>query len=894
MDSIFCQSANPVVYFPWEPDYITTSTHHQLFAGRRKFRFWTNSSDDPNISFVTEDIFRWNPKIGFQEIVHFGFTNNTKSLAKNLVSRDRYGPFQCFVLSLFDPIKPHLKPVRCSKNLLYYWFCEHPPDVDKNATFPEIGDVKERYGLLMCSGGQYISTLSICDGHKDCPDGKDESGCSNLYSQFVSHGRQKYTNLHNCSANRNPEKEDLNSKVDNYFCENSKTKILVTMVNDLIFDCPYHDDEYELLSLTQATEEPCKFRNLHPCYLGHSQCFKESERCIYNLTKEGNHLMNCRNGKHLQNCEPKVCSGLYKCGYCVPNRYVCDGKWDCWNGGDEQTCVSYSCHKMFKCKMSSICIHTKNVCDQTADCPMKEDEFACQIHSCVGKCHCLNHGIKCDHQNFLAADTFFKLRYFIFIDISINIMSGVKLNELVDTQILLAHHNNLTEAFLCDSRAATVEIKLLDLSHNQISLIEPEHFSCIPQVQDVILKDNRISDIAHNVFRNSSKLNSLNIANNNLTCLKQFSLFGIGKLHLIYLLGNGIQHVTKELFSGTNIRIILTDSFHLCCMNDDPGSVCTSKPPWPMSSNALLSSVGVKVVSWFLSTSISATNLIAVCKLLASWRKSHKLSVFKKYVIRINFCDLLVGLFLLTITVEHTITGDRYVESDMWWRQGIVCHTAAFVSLWSVLVEAWFMFFVSVARFRVVKDPFEKPFGKKVYLFSVVFFPLILGLVIFLAVILRKEIEGFPSVSLPICVLLGKTDQSISQSFVIVFSPVYLLTLLIFTIVFYSKLVKENAKSNTVLSEGAKMGRQRAVTQNAVFAGFAMTISWIPASIFYLVTAFVTEYPISALYWTTLVLLPLNALLNPLVFNLSDIRNLLSRTNPKIKVKSPGKHCRIR
>ena len=69
--------------------------------------------------------------------------------------------------------------------------------------------------------------------------------------------------------------------------------------------------------------------------------------------------------------------------YCIPYRYVCDGKWDCWSGEDEISCTNYNSINMFKCKLSSSCIHVKNVCDGRKDCPLKDDEMICIEPDCI-------------------------------------------------------------------------------------------------------------------------------------------------------------------------------------------------------------------------------------------------------------------------------------------------------------------------------------------------------------------------------------------------------------------------------------------------------------------------------------------------------------------------------
>ena len=37
----------------------------------------------------------------------------------------------------------------------------------------------------------------------------------------------------------------------------------------------------------------CPKPNMIECYSGHSRCYTDNEKCVYNLTKESKHLMYC-------------------------------------------------------------------------------------------------------------------------------------------------------------------------------------------------------------------------------------------------------------------------------------------------------------------------------------------------------------------------------------------------------------------------------------------------------------------------------------------------------------------------------------------------------------------------------------------------------------------------
>lgn len=311
-----------------------------------------------------------------------------------------------------------------------------------------------RGNLLECANKAVVSALCVCDGVSDCPGNnpadESKSVCEKIYdglqSYEISGVSQKCGPLFeedvsgSCIVYGKTRHVIRSSKMENgnqktvHICHDGKN-ISVALLNDMVTDCSSANDEPLLVSLVNNSLHACEKTHQIPCRDGHPRCYNISVICKYNLNGFS-YLVPCRTGEHLKNCASIECSMMFKCqySYCIPWKYICDGKWDCNQGHDESvfhTCgTKRSCSHLFKCWRTQRCVHFGRICDDLSDCPFHDDEYFCNLKEvlCPFGCDCLTFAVFCgnvtvtklNRQEFHPFEVLFFLKSVIAISLDLN------------------------------------------------------------------------------------------------------------------------------------------------------------------------------------------------------------------------------------------------------------------------------------------------------------------------------------------------------------------------------------------------------------------------------------------------------------------------------------------
>ena len=709
---------------------------------------------------------------------------------------------ECYMLSLINPSRPHLTLIDCKSSVLKYFICEDMQE-EKSTTAVITYDSIKSSSVQKCNSGEMVSTLFLCDGYEDCMDGSDEKNCScfvdgNIISDSVFCA-QNCTSFRNCSCSLlyfNSAVKGCSSfqgklevvkqtMVSLFSCKNSSQHIDSLLVNDLIIDCPLGDDEIEILNTSLHFESKCSHSSMLECYPGHTKCYYKEQRCQYLLHSNTQTLIPCRNGNHLQDCQDFQCQSMFKCmnSYCIPFRYVCDGQWDCWNGEDELSCKVITCRNMFKCRQTSTCIHINNVCDGIYDCLMEDDEKLCDVQNCAQQCFCLNYGIICEGISYPQFETFKRqLENFLFVKI-LEANMNIYMNDLSSTIIFIANKNEMIQPYKCRSDIRNTNMKILDLSSNNITILANHHFICLPNLTVIELKHNRILSIRNGIFNSLLEINILNFTHNNIKYIFKCSFCGLENLKILNIAENQIIFIDKTSLIGTKILVILTDTFHACCINEEQCTLCIPKAPLLVVCNALLYDDRFTLVTRILTILMLTVSILHIVKNTYILYDSKILKENDIFQICLNACYLGFCLYLCIISYKDILSGKNYTEKDLIWRSSHFCHLASILHIQTIFLAPIFYLQRTYTTYKIIKYPFRESQQKKLrgsdQTYFSILFPCINTIFTIGAIIcIRRFFEMLNILSSPLCLLIGNTDKSQVQNIVTVFVAGYLLVYL--------------------------------------------------------------------------------------------------------------------
>ncbi len=536
--------------------------------------------------------------------------------------------------------------------------------------------------LYKCSGGEYISALYVCDGKNDCADsGQDESGCEcsstkngvNICKYYITPSGHKSCSVFYVKAPQN----ECHLFAFGAFSNIKGLGQRGDMAGDNLLLGRLTPEFYTLDISASEYKQNCGEKGQLSCNHPNPPCCNTSEICAFKLNKNGQ-LKICRTGQHVQNCTRFNCNMMFKCPdfYCIPWSYLCDNKWDCPGGIDESTkylCGEQSkCSHLFKCRQYHTCVHFRNLCDGHRDCLLGDDEYFCSLQTsiCPTLCACLLFSLKCYNATLTEKNHLF----YNSVWLESIIFAHGKLVSLFPEAIVFS----IVDSGMRDSCLLSLNMNKLiklDVSVNRITVLKNKCFqhSCELKIMD--LSRNQIICIEQEAFHNLSNLLSLNLTSNPIQ--SNDFLSGLIRIEMLSFEFKDIAYVSRDMLENTAVGFIQTDTYHLCCLLSLQVTACTAKFPWYISCSGLLTETTLQVMFSAVCSIIFILNLTSIlCQQVSNQKGLEKIRAHGITVTSMNVADLVCTVPLCILWAADLNFSENIVFRETQWRSSNLCFAA--------------------------------------------------------------------------------------------------------------------------------------------------------------------------------------------------------------------------
>ena len=565
---------------------------------------------------------------------------------------------------------------------------------------------------------------------------------------------------------------------------------------------------------------------------------------------------------HLRYCHVHECPGYFKCfmSYCIPYQLMCNGRKDCPSGEDEAACGKFLCRGMFECIGDDICVSMQNVCDGIVHCPKsREDEMLCDtIDPPSPKCDIRGNALLCKEARLNMIPLFPTARALLIFNDDLTI-TGLEFHNMI---------------FL-------VVVKLVRCS---ISSLPKEIFADLKRLYELDLGWNMLQMISEDGLNGLHSLRKLNLAYNNIRTLHRNTLASLVNLQELHLEGNQIDFVDPQAFTNlVHLNYIKTNARIVCCFNPVDATCIAIDTGASFGDvfdcNRLLASPYTRAVIWSFAFSTFCLNIASFYANARLWLRTKR----KHYVtyMYLNISDWSMALYLLMMGIVDSMYQTEYAAIDSWWRHSWQCKFTGFLALLSMEASNVAILCVTITRFIVVRLPFTyKEYKWAIHRSSMIF------MVMSVAFSVGKSF--IMDTTSPMC-LFFITDPSAPFYIIGIIYVSVVMNALVFlaVIIFSTWMMCAIRESSQMSGRSWKITDQRLV-KRMIILSVTNFISWFMICLITLLNTGGHHVSREAIMGSMLVI-PANAVLNPLVYCLSSAeirRALLCHKNASLGHKA--------
>ncbi len=702
--------------------------------------------------------------------------------------------------------------------------------------------------MLSCDNSTHTTITSLCDEQFDCKDLADEQNilCSAMTTNYKNTIRPPCPLLMYTTHQHQCRMYSLSIKLDTSDNDSAKRN----------GNC---------LSIGQLS-----------CGDDQQECYNVSQICSYQVSGESR-LTPCSKGNHLASCKQFECNIWFKCQdfYCIPQAYVCNGKWDCPRGVDEvMGCGNrQECPHLFRCKGTRLCVHLSGTCDSVPNCPLWDDELFCHLSevSCPENCQCLAFAIECRNASMTSFENEILFHFAFVLFNEMTFVSELERMSFVQSKPVLTVFMTLHNCKIynpCVILSAKNAILALDWSKNGLLELDKDCFEFSSKTKQIDLSLNLLSFLHASLFQNLSGLLLLNLSSNPVSNFLSSSRTFSAQLKVLSLHGNKNHCYYETPISSLFFDVLETNDFRLCC-HFQQKLFCTAKKPWFAICSDLLPNFATKIAYSCISVALFFVNVGSIIVHSLAVHKSWvKMNVFTFVIIAANSLDLYSSAPFWILWAADFVYNEGYILFDTMWRSHTFCFLTCTLFTSTALISPSLVCLIAISRFMIVVNPFDSKFKTTKYVLRQIACIMMLGLLISISFVFCLHLES-KNMGLPLSLCSPFADPG--NVFVGITAAVFLVCILQPTSalvsigLFIGLIVSVKTSQRKVSSATTTKSSCVSLVIQLTILSLSNIISWFPSNTIHVSLWFLPQYPLP-LAWGAVGLTSVNAMVYPVVF----------------------------
>ncbi len=428
-------------------------------------------------------------------------------------------------------------------------------------------------------------------------------------------------------------------------------------------------------------------------------------------------------------------------------------------------------------------------------------------------------------------------------------------------------------------------LKFLDLSNNDAKKVLSNCFDHLPVLKMLLLKCNRIEDINPNAFGGLSQVFMLDLSGNKLVSLCS-TFYEALEIRVFNITDNSFQEINFGQLGNLHLDVIATDDYRICCLLLESETICTASPTWPQNCNILLhdtpaeifdivfalvaTTVNIAGIVWGIVESIKMKRtkfqMVGSVKIV---KKENKSLSFVTNIIFLHTNDLIFGVYLLIIFACSKLYEKNYPVESPNWLQSPLCKVLSCIFLLGLINSLLVVHLLTISRLFATKYPFKSTFKNtklvlKYLATGTVCTCVISALFVTMYTVVEKQ-EKLPS---SLCILVGRTTSSPTVNTATILAASLQVGFFISICIQYGVIVQELTKPSDLGCHKNKSNQKSSLLTQFFLVTASNALCWFPSAAICVATLVMRTYPIQLLVWNTILIIPLNCIMNPVIYSL--------------------------